>query len=115
MSKSEEIVQKLRDDGHMDATLMNTVCAPLGSVSEDMYAVRFSSIMPPAVEFTTYQASATLLVSIDGNQMQHIPLTPSPGPGYRCNIPPGTQHFHASLKDVEPTKGATYAMIVSAF
>ncbi len=113
MSKSEEIIQGMRDEGHIDAVLLNTVTAPLGSVSEDMFAVRFATNMPKQVQFMAYQASLTLLISVNGGPDDHVQL--SPGPGTIYNIPPSTKHFYTKVKDVKVASGATYAMIVTAF
>lgn len=114
MSKSEEIIQAMRDEGHIDATLVNTVSSPLGSASDDMFAVRFATYMPAQVQFSTYQASLTVLVSIDGGTAAHYPVKPSPAAGVTVNVPPGTKHFYATVKDVS-VSDASYAMIVTAF
>lgn len=114
MSKIDDIVKAMQEEKTLPATLNNMMTAPLGSQSEDMFGIRFASNIPSELSFTTYRATCTVLVSINGGAQTPYPVQASPALPVNVPIPAGTQHLWVELKDVT-VADPTMASLVTTF
>lgn len=98
MSKHEEILNSLREENDIAATLNNTITSPLGGKSDDMYLVTFNSYIPTDIMFAAYRSTFTVNVTIDSQPPK--PYKVGPGAPQTIAVPPGTTKVTADASDI---------------
>lgn len=98
------VLQKLRADGVINATLNNSVI----SKADADYMATFHSRIPSKIQFASYGAKFTLLVAYNGGN-SWSPVHTFSGSGiFSLDVPPSTTQVDAKLGGItilDPTLG----------